>query len=203
MRRGGETELFSAAREAFAVVEQRAPLEVELKIKVDSAPEAERALMAAGASLLYEEEQIDTYFQHPSRDFKETDEALRVRRAAGKAFIAYKGPKLSKLSKTRVEIEIPVPDADAAEELFRLLGFTEVARVEKVRRAYAIEGVKVYVDSVKGLGNFVELELPALPGEVREAEETLQALAERLGLPLDRSTLKSYLELILESREGR
>lgn len=181
-------------------MEERGRLEVELKIKVDSAAEVERVLLAAGASKFCEEKQVDTYFQHPSRDFRETDEALRVRRTPGSASIAYKGPKLDTQAKTRVEVEVPVPDAEIAKELFRRLGFTEIAKVEKIRRIYALDDIRVYVDSVSGLGDFVELEISARPSDVRKAEEALLSLAKRLGLPLERSTRKSYLELILEAR---
>ncbi|GEM_PF-83738 len=67
--------------------------------------------------------EIDTYFQHPSRDFVQTDEALRIRRhltflgsesgvlperAEAEVLVTFKGPKLDSAAKIRKELELPL-----------------------------------------------------------------------------------------------
>ncbi|MDO4550746.1 MAG: class IV adenylate cyclase [Planctomycetia bacterium] len=67
--------------------------------------------------------ETDMYFQHPVRDFAQTDEALRLRQRKifscktlqekenspeEEYFVTYKGPKLKGKTKTRQEIELPL-----------------------------------------------------------------------------------------------
>ena len=112
-------------------------------------------------------EQTDRYFAHPSRDFAQTDEALRLRRIGEFNFITYKGPKLDATTKTRREIEIGLaagqPAAADAAELLSALGFTPVAEVCKRRRDFTVtwqgQAIGVSLDEVAELGDFVELEI--------------------------------------------
>ncbi|MDN5320589.1 MAG: adenylate cyclase, class 2 [Thermococcaceae archaeon] len=144
----------------------------------------------------------DIYFNHPCRDFAETDEALRIRikRFNGhyEAFLTYKGPKLDELSKTRKEIEVRVDDVDTYLELLRLLGFKEVLTVEKIREKYYVEkGVTITLDDVEGLGKFVEIE--KLAKDEKEVEREVPRLMEILkSLGVKKFERKSYLELLLE-----
>ena len=58
------------------------------------------------------QEHVDTYYNHPSRDFAETREALRIRRVDGVPMVTYKGTKLPGEVKARREacpvVYIPV-----------------------------------------------------------------------------------------------
>lgn len=91
--------------------------------------------------LIRREYHEDTYFQHPCRNFTETDEALRIRirkfNGHFEAFITYKGPKIDPNSKTRWEIEVPVSDPDRHVEILESLGFKEVMTIEKTREKYS------------------------------------------------------------------
>ena len=67
-------------------------------------------------------DQEDIYLSHPSRDFRVTNEALRIRRIGDENRITYKGPRLSGPTKTREEIEISLDHGQVAfEQLLRLL----------------------------------------------------------------------------------
>ncbi len=50
----------------------------------------------------------DLYFRHPSRHFRQTHEALRLRRCDSDVFITYKGPVVDKKTKMSREIEIAI-----------------------------------------------------------------------------------------------
>ena len=176
-------------------------VEVELKVPVESLSEVEGRLVAMGAAKLFEERQVDVYLQHPCRDFASTDEALRLRLVGGRCTLTYKGPKLSSTCKARREVEVEVSSYEGALSILEALGFRRVASIVKDRRAYSIDGLAVYLDSVDGLGCFVEVEAPR-GLSINEAESRVRGLAERLGLPLERATTKSYLELALEKAEG-
>ncbi len=190
--------------------------EVELKFSVPDTQAIEQRLIALAARFHEPIDQVDRYFAHPCRDFAHTDEALRLRRDGDDVVITWKGPRIDAATKTRREIELPlsVPlpqhgdPAHPAEfaiarwtELLEALGFRPVASVAKRRRpahvAWQGMGVEVVLDSVTGLGNFLELELQAREGEVPVARACLESLASELGCgPSER---RSYLELLLEA----
>ncbi len=176
-------------------------LEVELKIPVSSLSEVEERLLKEGALRLFEEQQTDIYLQHPCRDLASSDEALRVRRTGSKSFITYKGPKLKSECKARYEVEVEVSDHKLALQLLESLGFRRVIVVEKSRKAYGVGELTVYLDDVKGLGCFVELEARSAK-DLKASSEAIKELATKLNLPLNKATTKSYLELLLERAKG-
>ena len=147
--------------------------------------------------------QSDQYFAHPARDYAQTDEALRIRTVAGGSFVTYKGPKLDATTKTRRELELPLAETDADgsqfAELLAALGFTPVETVRKTRREFRIthDGREVHgaLDSVDGVGTFVELELSADDASLDAARRVITALADQL--QLGASERRSYLELLL------
>jgi adenylate cyclase, class 2 len=167
-------------------------LEIEIKTRSADNDKVERVLLERGATLLGEHDQVDEYFNHPSRDFAETDEALRLRKDT-KGRITYKGPKIDRHTKTREEIEIEIDDLDNMRLILVRLGFRQVAKVSKKRKEYVLGGVTVSLDSVEGLGNFVELEVQGEDAE--EGRSRIEKLRDDLGLI--GSERRSYLELQL------
>ena len=178
-------------------------VEVEAKIVLpgcDALAVVEERLESLGAVLEDSVVEEDTYYQHPCRDFSETDEALRIRRVNGRVELTYKGPKrVIQGSKAREEISIGLGDAGAVDELLRVLGFRPVAVVRKERRYYRLPGAIVSLDRVEGLGCFVEVEYRG-PGGVEEAAREINRVLEELGLAQYPRTTKSYLELLLSRR---
>ncbi len=180
--------------------------EVEQKFRVDDAAAVERRLRELGARDGGAVEQVDRYFNHPARDFAQTDEALRLRRVGEANFITYKGPKLDPTTKTRREIELPLVSG-AAEvasfgELLVALGFRFVSEVSKTRRLLHVDWqghtVEVALDDVAGLGPYIELELSADETEMAAAKACIASLAGKL--KLEHSERRSYLELLLEKK---
>ena len=188
--------------------------EVELKFAVSGRAALERRLVEMGGRLAEPQEQVDRYFAHPCRDFAQTDEALRLRRVGDSVAITWKGPRIDAATKTRREIELelaPLPAAlDAGPtlsswtELLEALGFRRVMEVAKRRQPLRLvwqgAAVDVALDTVAGLGEFLELEIMAAEGEVPAARARLESLAQEIGLgPTER---RSYLELILQSQQA-
>lgn len=190
--------------------------EVEQKFAVDDMPALEAKLAALGASISECRGEVDAYYAHPSRDFAATDEALRIRRSAGRNALTYKGPKIDRTTKTRREIDLPLPaegeDVARWEQLLAALGFTPVAEVRKQRRKAFVQWedrrIEVSLDDVAEVGTFVELELIAgdenadenADEDLESAKARIASLAAKLGL--HGSQRKSYLELLLEGRAG-
>jgi adenylate cyclase class 2 len=180
--------------------------EVELKYRLTESSELETRLATMGFVPLDPITQVDRYYQHPSRNFVETDEALRIRQTETETRLTYKGPKVDTTTKTRREIELPLagiehPDAQW-DTLLRALGFVPTLVVRKSRSEGYLnwEGgpVTVSLDEVEGLGRFVELERVCSEADRKSTGESLLRLAEHLGLKdLER---RGYAQL-MTSRE--
>lgn len=179
-------------------------LEVEQKFSIDT--ERESSLVRQLASLGADEQpsirQSDTYYNHPSRDFGQTDEALRVRTVGEQSFVTYKGAKQGTLAKTRYELELPLADqtAEGWHTILIKLGFVEVATVHKKRTPYQLSHVgrqfEVVLDEVEGLGLYAEVEtVVASVDEQTVAEQAVANLASALGLM--KPEMRSYLEMLL------
>jgi adenylate cyclase class 2 len=136
----------------------------------------------------------DVYYTHPSKNFAETDEALRVRESGGKAVLTYKGPKISPKAKTRVEHEVVFNDASNVKKILADLSFQESGKVSKTRKVYHFNGIEIDLDEVAFCGAFVELE--KIGHDVASTEAELFDLAEKLGL--EHFERRSYLELLLD-----
>lgn len=181
--------------------------EVEVKYHVESLVAVRERVAANGGRLDQTEQHADRYFNHPSRDFAETDEALRVRVSPGGVFLTYKGPRIDAATKTRKELQIALADGNPSVEILvqilLSLGFRETLAVRKTREIWhmddAVDIVEVGLDTVAELGSFVELECIAAEADVAAARTAIMDLGRRLGL--ERMERRSYLELLLELRK--
>lgn len=179
--------------------------EVEMKFRRSGNDELERRLAALDAVASPLIEQRDAYFAHPSRDFRQTDEAFRIRSEGEHNRLTYKGPKIDLQTKTRKELEIRFATGTESRtqmtEMLLALGFCESLTVVKHRQPYRLEWegrqTEVVLDSVERVGQFVELETVADEQEWESARDSLQRLAAHL--ELHDSERRSYIEL-LESR---
>jgi adenylate cyclase class 2 len=179
--------------------------EVEQKFRIRDPAALQQRLASMVVSPGQAESQVDCYYAHPLRNFAQTDEALRIRRDGSGSSITYKGPKIDATTKTRREIEVPLPPGDSTAEdcgaLLEALGFRPVAEVHKARRTLEIPWrgrlVEAALDEVEQVGSFLELELLVDEAELPQAKDCLASLAAHLGL--EDGERRSYLELLLET----
>src|SRR5262249_60229674 len=87
--------------------------EVEVKYRAAERDAVLVRLLALGADLAEERVDVDHYFNAPDRDFKQTDEAFRLRQIGKANWLTYKGPKREAATKTRKEVEVRLRDGDA------------------------------------------------------------------------------------------
>ncbi len=176
-------------------------LEVEVKVRIlqaDRIPELIAKIIERGYEDLGMVIDEDLYFNHPCRDFANTDEALRIR-GGERPTLTYKGPKLSAKSKTREEIVVEINDSNNMEKLLVSLGFRIVGRVYKERRKFSKGNALLTIDHVPKLGWFAELET------LVESEEDFSQLERKAIDDLKRIfsevvyIRESYLEMLLEN----
>ncbi|MFW6448422.1 MAG: class IV adenylate cyclase [Halobacteriota archaeon] len=177
--------------------------EVELKLACD-ADDLEVRLDRAKFEYVGRYRQIDRYFDPPHRDLAVTDEALRMRTVedletgAVEHRLTYKGPRADgEGAKARLERTAVVDSATAVGEILRALDFDVAGEVRKVRERYERDDTVVALDSVEGLGSFVELERVVRVDEVASAREELASTADALGLGDADPVERTYLALVL------
>jgi len=114
-----------------------------------------------------------------------------VRAVSGKYLLTYKGRRLDSQTKTREEIEIKVDNKIF--DILKALTFSKVRSIEKQRGFYRWDNLKIFLDKVEGLGEFLEIE-----GDSWQSKEKIFQFLEELGIQRNRLIRKSYLELIQE-----
>lgn len=177
--------------------------EVEQKYGVSDSKALIGRLKELGFAVTQTQQHRDTYFRHPSRDFRKSDEAFRLRRIDNVACVTYKGPRLPGAVKAREEVELEVQAAECDQWLTMLgrLGFESLPVVCKRREVFEStdtrwSGYVVCLDDVEQLGIFCEIEL-LVDGdsELQLAREKIELFGEQLELTVVQPL--SYLALLL------
>ncbi|MCL7411102.1 MAG: class IV adenylate cyclase [Methanosarcinaceae archaeon] len=172
-------------------------IEIEVKARADH-ERIKGLLNEIGARAIGVEHHCDTYYNAPHRDFSITDEALRIRIVNSSAVLTYKGKKLDAVSKTREEFETDV-DAVIMRNILLSLGFFESGVVKKTRAIFEFEALIICLDSVEGLGEFIEVETMAQSkSDVDEHRAHVFGFLERLGVGQEDSIRVSYLEMLIK-----
>lgn len=168
-------------------------LEIEVKSKIDDISSMKEKIAVLGGHYTETRHETDHYFNHPSRDFRETGEAFRIRVDDDGAMVTYKGPKLGGMTKTRMERETGVDDSETMRQILDSLGFRPAGIVEKTRCYYEYGDATLTLDSVKGLGDYIEIEMI---GEDRTLlEPRVLEIASSLGITVFEK--RSYLSMVL------
>lgn len=171
-------------------------LNVEIKARSQAHEAIRQLLNEAAADFRGEDGQRDTYFNVPAGRLKlregNIENALIYYRRSDQA-----GPKNS------VVDLYPVADGAALRALLtHALGVLAV--VEKRREIYFIENVKFHLDTVAGLGTFVEIEAIDRNGGMGEARLRAQCewYIQRFGILADDLVAISYSDMLLDKNSS-
>ncbi len=139
-------------------------IEIEIQVQVERV-EPLIAFLKAHATFRKETHQIDEYFssKDEDKDFLKTrpvKEWLRVREANGTASMNYKDWQYDAQGKSQycTEYETKIEDASQVRNIFKALYFKSIAVVDKHRTIYSFKDYEISIDSVRDLGEFVEIE---------------------------------------------
>ena len=179
-------------------------VEVEIKLKIEDKTQILTSLKQLGFEKKKLVMETDTYYTAEHHDFARLDEALRVRSIENldtgekTAAITYKGAKMDTVSMTRKELETEVKDATVCREILENIGFQPVPKVGKQRQYMQNGNITACVDTVTGLGEYLELEILAEKEEEREAAlKELEEILQKLGYSIKDTIRKSYLSMLL------
>lgn len=163
---------------------------VEIKARV-----ASREVMARRAQELADEGPVtrvqeDTFFVCPRGRLK-----LRRFGPTEGELIYYERPDSAEPKESRYAIS-PTPDPDG---LARALSFALGVRgaVRKSRTLYLVGPTRIHLDSVEGLGDFVELEVVLRPDQsASDGADIACDLMARLGISCDQLVHEAYIDLL-------
>ena len=193
--------------------------EVEIKLKIREISDFRTKLKELNATHHLNLEHIDRYYNLPEQwgNFALTDEALRLRTTREFGIkntalltethdITYKGPKLDKKIKARIEHVCHLVEVDKMDAILFALGFQKVTTIAKKREVYTLsfQGhlIECLIDEVEGLeGWYFEAEIMAKDkAGMDSAKEILRCLVDSLDYQESDCIVDSYLELVYKKK---
>lgn len=162
---------------------------IELKARYEDLGKA-RALLR-GAEHVGAFRQVDTYFSVGER-------RLKLRSVEGEKagqLVYYERPDLGGVKESRVLLA-DLPDGAAVLDILRR-AFPVQAEVRKTREIYRLEGVQIHLDTVQGLGKFIEFE-KAVSGvaEQEAGRKQLESLIRYFQIDAEDLMASSYSDLV-------
>ena len=163
------------------------PVNLELKVKIDSHNDVKRILKNIKAEFIKTLDQKDIYY-------KTGNGLLKLRIENGKqSIIKYLRNEKEKDRFSNYEV-LHFSSGDP-EKFFKDLFLIETV-VEKKRNLFMYDNTRVHLDDVKGLGTFLELETLVINGKV-DAKKRFKTIVGLLKLSKYNEIRKSYRDLMM------
>jgi adenylate cyclase class 2 len=162
---------------------------IEFKARCSDHARLREILKSKNAQFAGEDHQIDSYFRVPRGRLKLREGAIQ------NALVFYHRPNQAGPKQSNVVLaKLPV-QSDVLEVLTKALGVMAV--VDKRREIYFVDNVKIHLDRVEGLGEFVEVEAIGALNEVAELREQCTAFQGEFGIKQEDFIEGSYSDLLL------
>jgi len=167
--------------------------EIKAPVKsISSVRESAKSFFTGKEFLHYTEHQEDIYYRVKNGRLK-----LRIVNSSYGTLIFYN--RSSRTGK-RISDYLLSPAPEPA-ELSRILNmlFKELVRVKKEREIFRTDEIRIHIDSVSGLGKYLEFEV--IFNSFKKAEKTMKGLTEHFGLDEKFFIKGSYSDLLLNKKE--
>ncbi len=137
-------------------------IEIEIQVNIENSQPLIDFLKKEGV-FQAEKHQTDEYFSPAHKDFlgvRPVTEWLRLRDTDGKYSINYKNWHFDESGKSHYcdEFETRIENIDQVGKILSALNFKSIVIIDKLRKNWTYKDYEVAIDSVSGLGDFVELE---------------------------------------------
>jgi predicted adenylyl cyclase CyaB len=164
---------------------------VEIKARCSDPARARTRLLGLGARFVGPDDQTDTYFQVSNGRLKLREGQIENN------LIFYARPDQDGPKRSDVILHPTRPGTELKAILNAALGTLVV--VEKRREIYFLDNVKVHLDTVTGLGSFVEIEATDLDGSLGPAylEDQCRRLMADLAIAESDLVAASYSDLLM------
>ena len=171
-------------------------INIEIKARCGDPERVRSVLRSHRARFAGTDHQVDTYFRVPAGRLKLRQGIIE------NALIYYNRQNQSGPRKSDVLLHAVSPNSGLKEILTKVLGVLTV--VDKQREIYYIENVKFHIDTVQGLGGFVEIEAA---GDERSDREMLfeqcRGYAEQFAIREEDLVAESYSDMIMKLKLGQ
>ncbi len=176
-------------------------IEVEIRTLLKDAKAAETTLKNK-FPIVKQKRQTDEYFSHPSRNFyadSKLHEYLRIRHDSGNCSFDYHIAHISNGKKTHTEeFEVKFEDAKKMKEILLNLGFKQLVVVDKDRRVFDCGNFEACLDSIRGLGNFLEIEAKKDFGGIEKTKQECINFLKNIGVEYIPAPEKGYPDMLIE-----
>ncbi len=137
-------------------------IEIEIQVNIENSKPL-TDFLEKNADFKSEKHQIDEYFSPAHRTFidvRPVKEWLRLRNSESKYSLNYKNWHVNENGKSHYcdEYESRVEDLEQVKRILSALNFKSIVKVDKRRKVWNYKDYQISLDSVKGLGDFVEIE---------------------------------------------
>lgn len=144
-------------------------IEIEIQAKIENSG-ALLDFLKKNAKLKNEKRQMDEYYSPTHRNFLDENpvkEWLRIRDEDGKYSMTYKNFHYDANGKGEFcdEYETKIGDLKKFRKILSALNFKMIVRVDKLRSSWIYGNYEISIDSIWGLGDFVEVEYKGLDGQ--------------------------------------
>jgi len=181
--------------------------EVELKFKLETNLFFKiKERMKQIAKFVKVSEQTDDYFTPAHRNFVDRKfpfEWLRIRKVGETGILNYKHfyPENAEVNTHCDEFETRVENVGQLEKILSILNFRKLVTIENKREIYMYnDEFEISLDSIKDLGQFIEIETKKNFGSVDKAREKLFEFAESLGIDVSKFDKRGYPYLMMENK---
>ena len=164
-------------------------LNFEFKARLKDEPRAREALKRLGARFVGTDHQIDTYFHVPSGRLKVREGRIE------NALVFYRRSNIRRARQAAVEMMLLPRRNSLRAILARALGTLVV--VDKRREIYFVKNVKIHLDRVRQLGEFLEVEAISHVGDVKKIRSQARQFQKLFGITAKDIVAESYSDLIL------
>ncbi len=147
---------------------------IEFKARCRDHVRIREILKLKNARFVGEDHQIDTYFRVPQGRLKLREGNIE------NALIFYSRPNQAGPKQSDVALAKVPAQSDLRVVLTKALGV--LVAVDKRREIYFIENVKIHLDRVEGLGEFVEVEAIGSSNEIAALREQCEAFLTEFGI---------------------
>ncbi|MGE5497909.1 MAG: CYTH domain-containing protein [Syntrophothermus sp.] len=170
------------------------PVNLEIKVKMDSHAKVKKLLSMIGAENKGILKQKDTYYKNKTG-------LLKLREQNGTyEFIKYNRDESGKKNRWSDYDILHIQGNKIYDFLGTVLKVETV--VEKKREFWLYDNTRVHLDTVKGLGCFLELETLVIKGR-KDAEKRFNEMVRILELDMKAQILASYRNLMLKKKPSK
>lgn len=176
-------------------------IEVEIRILLEDAKAIE-TILKNKFPIIKQKHQVDEYFSHPTRNFYANaalHEYLRIRQDSGSCSLDYHIAHITKGKKMHTEeFEVKVEDAQKLREILLNLGFKPLVVVDKDRKIFDCTDFEACLDSIKDLGNFLEIEAKRDFGGIEKTRQECIDFLKNIGIDYKPAPEMGYPDMLIE-----